>query len=105
VTDDPTPSPAITILDAPERRRFEALVDDELAGIAAYARRGSRVIFTHTEVLPAFEGRGVGSALAKGALDAVRAEGGTVEPRCPFIAAYIRRHREYADLVVGGVAS
>jgi predicted GNAT family acetyltransferase len=62
------------------------------------------VIFTHTEVLPAFEGRGVGSALAKGALDAVRAEGSSVEPRCPFIAAYIRRHPAYADLVVGEVA-
>ena len=51
--------------------------------------------------LPGNEGKGVGSALAKGALDAVRAGGLGVEPRCPFFASYIRRHKEYADLVVG----
>ena len=95
------PDSVISVVDVAGRYRFEARIDGEVAGVAQYLRRGSRVIFTHTEVDPVFEGRGVGSALAKGALDAVRAAGGTVEPRCPFIAAYIRRHREYADLVVG----
>lgn len=95
------PAPTIAIVDAPERRRFEARIGEEVAGIAQYLRRGSLVIFTHTEVDPAFEGRGVGSALARGALDAVRAAGGSVEPRCPFIAAWIRRHPDYADLITG----
>lgn len=54
----------------------------------------------HTEVDPAFEGQGVGSQLAKAALDDVRARGLELVPRCPFIAAYIRRHSEdYLDLV------
>lgn len=95
------PAQQIEVADVPARYRFEARVDGEVAGIAQYLRRPGRVIFTHTEVLPAFEGRGVGSVLAKGALDAVRAAGARVEPRCPFIAAYIRRHKEYADLVIG----
>jgi len=92
----------IEVVDVPERRSFEARVDGAIAGIAQYLRGADRVVFIHTQVEPAFEGRGVGSALAKQALDAVRAEGLGVEPRCPFIAAYIRRHTEYADLVVAG---
>ncbi|MGY1836375.1 GNAT family N-acetyltransferase [Blastococcus sp. SYSU DS0510] len=79
--------------------RFEALVDGTVAGFAEYRRRGSSVAFTHTVVEPAFEGRGVGSALARGALDAVRAEGASVLPLCPFIRGWIHRHPDYADLV------
>jgi hypothetical protein len=56
-------------------------------------------VFTHTVVLPAFEGRGVGSALARGALDDVRASGRTLVAQCPFIRGYIERQPEYADLV------
>lgn len=98
---DPQPSiPPVSVSDAPERRRFEASIEGGLAGFARYVRLPDRVVFTHTEVDPAFEGRGVGSALAKGALDAVRVNGDRVEARCPFIAAYIKRHPTYADLLV-----
>jgi predicted GNAT family acetyltransferase len=89
----------VAVVDAPDRRRFEASIEGELAGFARYVRLPDRVVFTHTEVDPAFEGRGVGSALAKGALDAMRAGGARVEARCPFIAAYITRHPAYADLL------
>ena len=58
-------------------------------------------MFVHTEVLPAFEGKGVGSRLATWALDDVRARGLKLTPQCPFIAAFIKRHPAYADLVVG----
>jgi len=90
----------ITVRDAPERHRFEA-VDESgvVAGFAAYRRSGDAVVLTHTEVDDAFEGHGVGSRLAKGALDALRADGVKVVPRCPFIGAYIEQHPEYADLV------
>ena len=60
---------------------------------------GGARVFTHTEVFPAFEGRGVGTALARGALDDVRASGRTLVARCPFIRSYIERQPEYADLV------
>lgn len=96
---DPQPAGAVTVADSRERRRFEASIDGELAGFARYVRLPDRVVFTHTEVDPAFEGRGVGSALAKGALDAMRANGDRVEARCPFIAAYIKRHPAYAHLL------
>ena len=80
--------------------RYEAHVDGELAGFAEFERDGDRIVFTHTEVDDAFEGHGVGSALARGALDDVRARGGLrVVPRCPFIKAWIEKHPDYDDLV------
>jgi predicted GNAT family acetyltransferase len=89
----------IDVVDAPEAGRYEARVDGELAGFAEYRRRPDAVVITHTEVVPAYEGKGVGSVLARGALDDIRAHGGQVVPACPFTAAYIRRHPEYLDLV------
>ncbi|MFG1952879.1 GNAT family N-acetyltransferase [Micromonospora sp. NPDC048830] len=81
------------------RRRFEILVDDALAGFAAYVPRGDVLVFTHTEVDPRFRDMGVGSALVRAALDQVREWGGRVVPECPFMTAFIERHPEYADLV------
>jgi predicted GNAT family acetyltransferase len=93
---------AITVHDAPELHRYEVIVDGDLAGFAVYEDRADGVrVFTHTEVSDAYEGRGVGSALARGALDDVRASGRQLVARCPFIAAFVRRHAEYQDLVVG----
>lgn len=87
------------VVDRPEAHRFEVRVDGTVAGFAEYRRRGGSVAFTHTVVQDGFEGRGVGSALARGALDAVRAEGSSVLPFCPFIRGWIQRHPEYLDLV------
>jgi uncharacterized protein len=90
--------PTVQVSDAPDEDRYEARVDGDLAGFASYRLRGERIIFTHTEVEPAYEGKGVGSTLAKAALDDARGRGLTVVVQCPFISAYIRRHPEYADL-------
>lgn len=89
----------VTVLGAPDRGRFEVRVDGSLAGFADYERRDGRIVFTHTEVDDAYEGRGLGSALASGALDSAREDGTRVVPLCSFIAGYIDRHDEYADLV------
>jgi uncharacterized protein len=89
----------VSVEDAPERRRYEVLVDGRLAGILRYAR-GERVIrLVHTEVDESIEGQGLGSQLAKFALDDARARGLRVRPDCPFVSAWIGRHPEYADLV------
>ncbi len=80
-------------------RRYEIRVGETRAGLAVYRDEPGRRVFTHTEVDPAFEGRGLGSRLAAFALDDTRAEGLRVVPVCPFIAAYIERHPQYADLV------
>lgn len=87
------------VRDNAERRRFEVVVDGGVAGFAEYQRRGGRIIFVHTQIDPAHEGQGLASALARAALDAARETGEPVVPLCPFIAAYIERHEEYADLV------
>jgi hypothetical protein len=75
--------------------RYEIHVDGRLAGSIRYTRDGDVVTLVHTEVDPAFEGHGVGSALVQGALDDARARGLTVRPLCPFVRAWLRRHPEY----------
>lgn len=97
--DGPMNGEAVEVTDNPDAGRFEVRVDGELAGWAYYQRRGDRVVFTHTEVDDAYEGRGVGSALAGSALDMVRSRDERAVPLCPFIAAFIRRHAGYRDLV------
>lgn len=90
----------ITIQDNPDENRFEAHVDGKLAGIADYMIANRLIVFTHTEVDQEFEGQGVGSALVKEALDAVRAEGSReVMPLCPFVKVWIQRHPDYQGLV------
>lgn len=78
---------------------YEITVDGVRAGVAEYRRRGDRVVFTHTEIDAAFEGKGIGSALAKAALDDVRGRGLKAVPLCAFIRAWIERHPDYQDLV------
>ncbi len=91
--------PSITVQDNAEQSRYEALDESGVvAGYAAYQRSDEDVVFTHTVVDDAFEGRGVGSALARAGLDAAREAGVRVVPRCSFIAGYVERHPEYAGL-------
>lgn len=83
-----------------QKSRYEARVDGALAGYLEYRPEGGNVDLTHTEVDPAFGGRGVGSALARHALDGIRAEGTRkVIPTCPFVKAWIGKHPAYQDLV------
>jgi predicted GNAT family acetyltransferase len=90
----------VVVTDVPAEGRFEARTPDgELLGLAAYVVDAGRVVFTHTEVEPAAEGQGVGSALVRGALDDVRASGRRVVALCPFVKAYVARHAEYQDLL------
>lgn len=89
---------AVTVADAPQARRYEAKLGDELAGTASYIRTPEVIAFIHTEVDDAHEGRGIGSALARTALDDARAQGLRVLAICPFIAGWLTRHPEYDDL-------
>ncbi|MFF5180284.1 GNAT family N-acetyltransferase [Micromonospora sp. NPDC000316] len=90
-----------TVTDAPTRERFEAR--DEAGGVAGfvtYQLTGAIIAYTHTEVDPAFEGRGVGSTLARAVMDDARAKRRTVVPICPFLAEWLGKHPEYDDIVV-----
>jgi uncharacterized protein len=87
------------VVDNPDKRRYEVLIDGEVAGASYYRDRDGVRVVTHTEVAEELEGRGVGGRLVAGALDDIRARGLRVEPMCPFTAAYIEKHAEYGDLV------
>ena len=87
------------VRDNPERDRYEIVVDGQVAGFAQYAQRPGRIFFVHTEIDPAYEGQGLGSALAAGALSDARARGLRVVPLCRFIASYLDRHPQYSDVV------
>ncbi len=83
----------------PERSRYELRDGDELLGFSDYLPGGRSLIVSHTEIAQGHEGEGLGAQLARGTLDGIRAAGMTVIPTCPFTAAFIERHPEYADLV------
>jgi uncharacterized protein len=78
--------------------RFELETDGRTA-YSYYQPAPGVITLTHTEVPPALGGRGVGSALVRGALEAVRAQGLKVIPKCPFVAAFMGRHPEFNDLL------
>lgn len=92
----------VVVTNNQDEKRYEAHLDGELAGFAEYQLTDELIVFTHTEVDPRFEGKGVGSALARFALDEVRDAGDRkVMPLCPFVKGWIARHREYVPLVYG----
>jgi uncharacterized protein len=97
-----TPPPARPVIaDAPTRERYEATLDGELAGVLEYTVKRGRIALVHTEVLPVHEGRGVGSALVRFALDDARRRGLRVIALCPYVQDYLTRHPQDADIVVG----
>jgi predicted GNAT family acetyltransferase len=86
-------------IDAPDHHRYELHAGEELIGFVDYRLRGELIHLVHTEVLPAFNGQGHAATLARAALDDARARGLRVHPDCPYVAAYVAKHPEYADLV------
>lgn len=92
--------PEVQVTHDTANHRFVAELDGEMA-VLDYSRHGSEVHFTHTEVPDRFEGQGIGSRLAKAALDWAVGEGARIVPQCPFVVAYVKRHREYHEHVPG----
>jgi uncharacterized protein len=90
-----------SVLDVPESSRFEIHAGGRLAGFAQYHMKDpGLIVFTHTEIDDAFEGRGLGSTLVRAALDTAHDRGLAIRPDCPFVRAYIARHPDaYLDLV------
>ena len=91
----------LVVEDNPQESRYEARMGDRLVGIAEYELQDDQgpIVFVHTEVLPEAEGRGVGTALTRTALDDVRRRGLRAVVDCPFIGAWLQRHHEYDDLI------
>jgi hypothetical protein len=87
------------VVDVPDEGRYELRDGDRRIGLVTYQLQDGAVVFLHTEVDRTLQERGLGGRLAKGALDDVRRRGLSVVPRCSFIAGWIDKHPEYADLV------
>lgn len=85
------------VRDNAERHRFELDADGHIA-FSDYTRDGTTLTIKHTEVPKELNGKGIGSGLVRGLLDIARAQGLKVVPLCPFVASYIAKHPEYADL-------
>ena len=88
-----------TVVDVPEKGRFEVRIDGRVVGLASYHVDGGTMTLPHTEVDPSLGGRGIGTALVAGVLDAARDRDLHVLPYCSFVRHYIQQHPDTVDLV------
>lgn len=79
--------------------RYELLVDGRPAGEIEFRTTEGRRVFTHTGIRDEFEGQGLAAHLARHVLDDVRAQGLQIVPLCPYVASYLAKHPDDADLV------
>ena len=94
------PAPTdLTVVDVPERSRFELRLGDERVGLADYTVHDDVVTVPHVETDPAHRGQGFAAELMAGLLAQLREDGRTIRPLCPYAAAYVREHPEVQDLV------
>ncbi|CAK7280112.1 MULTISPECIES: GNAT family N-acetyltransferase [Streptomyces] len=92
-------TPAAPVVERVEdKHRYEILVDGELAGFTEYLDRDEQRVFYHTEVGDAFAGQGLAARLVEQALTDVRQAGKRVVPVCPYVASFLRKHEEFADI-------
>jgi predicted GNAT family acetyltransferase len=87
------------LTDNAARHRFEITVDGHTAFVT-YRWEDEHLVLQHTQVPSSLAGHGVGSMLARSVLEEARRLGVRIVPECEFIAAFIQRHPEFADLVV-----
>jgi predicted GNAT family acetyltransferase len=92
---------AATVVRNDADHRYELHVGELVVAFTEFRVRPGYLVLVHTETDPLFEGRGYGSALARGMLDDIRGRGEKIKAECPFVAAFIKRHSEYEDLLVG----
>ncbi len=95
---DPDPRPD-QVTNNTAAGRFEVALGDQVAFVNYRTLTRGELALIHTEVPESLSGQGIGSTLVEGALDIVREKGWTVLPYCPFVHGWMKRHRDYADLV------
>ena len=89
----------IEFADHADAHRYELRDGDTVLCSIDYRLHGEVITMIHTEVGDQYSGQGHAATLARSALDAARSRGLSVVPSCPYVAAYIGKHPEYADLV------
>ena len=82
-----------------DKHRFEIDLGGGSFAIAQYNLLHGKIMFTHTEVPPEHEGKGLGTKLIEASLASARERGLKVIPICPFFAAYMQKHAEVHDLL------
>ena len=92
---------AAQLTDVEADQRYEATIDGELAGYIEYVIKYGRLALIHTEVLPEYEGKGVGGGLVRFDITEARRRGLRVIPTCPFVRSYVESHPETHDIVIG----
>ncbi|MDQ8047140.1 MAG: GNAT family N-acetyltransferase [Solirubrobacteraceae bacterium] len=90
---------AEVITDDTERRRFELLVDGQVAALIAYGRKGDMLALTHTETEEGYGGKGYATRLVEHVLGQAREQGTEILPFCPFVQHYMVTHPEAQSLV------
>ncbi|MGO3147061.1 MAG: bifunctional pirin family protein/GNAT family N-acetyltransferase [Leucobacter sp.] len=92
---------AIHVKNVPDERRYTITVDGVLAGFAEYrpTASGTGVAFVHTEIAPEFGGRGLAGKLVSWAMNDVRDSGSRIVPYCPYVAAWLKKHPEFEEIV------
>jgi uncharacterized protein len=91
-----------SVRDDPQELRYELLDDSGVViGQIRYVLEPGAVVLVHTEVDPELQGHGLAGELVQGAMNDLRERGLKVIPVCPYVRAWLRRHPEQADLVVG----
>jgi uncharacterized protein len=96
MTDDKTGA-RTTVTAEPEQYTIE--VEGKRVGKAEFLDRDGRRVFTHTEVDKNYEGRGLATILIAEALQETRDAGLRIVAKCPMVAAYVKKHDEYSDIV------
>ena len=85
----------VTVRRDPQLEAFEIrTAADEVAGHAHFRSRGGERIFHHTVVDEKFGGRGIGTALVRGAVEATREEGVPIVAVCPMVKGFLEKNAE-----------
>lgn len=82
-------------------QRFELPISQGLVVAAYYRLEGNNIVLFHTEIPSEFSGRGIGSLLAQGIFDMLRASGRKAILRCPFMSRFFADHLDYLDVIAG----
>ncbi|MFM9946114.1 MAG: GNAT family N-acetyltransferase [Bacteroidia bacterium] len=89
---------ALEVINNTEKLRFELKIDEDFA-IIEYRWHKGDIVFMHTFVPEAGQGRGIAGKMAKVALEYVRDNNLKMKLYCPYMASYVERKPEYKEFI------